>query len=512
MKKILLWVLSIFMGSICYAEDITIRYDGGSAKVKQNTKDSVNINVDGAKVSIESLYKSHQLTLRLTGKSDDGQLILNTAGRATVKLDGLTLTSQEGAPLCLKNKKKVEIVVVKGTENTLTITACNDTANHKAAVIWAKDKLLFSGKGILNIIATGDGCRGIKTKKDIVIEDLTLNVTTSGDNLGEKPFGFGGFPGFGNDSTMRGGFPMPDFGGFPGFGNDSTMRGGFPMPDFGGFPGFGNDSTMRGGFPMPDFGGFPGFGNDSIGEGGFTDFGGGFGGKHKYVASTKGIASKGKITINSGNVTVRTSTAGAEGIEGKEGIVFNGGHVDVVATDDAINANATIEFNGAHVTARSTTNDAIDSNPKGGFFIPFGGNSEQEIDPAVIITGGTVYAWSQVGSPEEGLDCDFAPLVIEGGSLFTVGGGMGEMPSVPTNETAKQPTVLLIGLNVEKDEPILLFDDSGKQLDSVTIPFSMRRSASLVGSPFFKVGSTYTVKTKGYEKTFTLNEAFTTIR
>ena len=144
--------------------------------------------------------------------------------------------------------------------------------------------------------------------------------------------------------------------------------------------------------------------------------------------------------------------------------------------------------------------------------MPFGGNSEQEIDPAVIITGGTVYAWSQVGSPEEGLDCDFAPLVIEGGSLFTVGGGMGEMPSVPTNETAKQPTVLLIGLNIVKDEPVLLFDSNGKQLAFVTIPFSMRRSASLVGSPFFKVGGTYTVKTKGYEKTFTLNEAFTAIR
>ena len=32
------------------------------------------------------------------------------------------------------------------------------------------------------------------------------------------------------------------------------------------------------------------------------------------------------------------------------------------------------------------------------------------------------------------------------------------------------------------------------------------------GSPAFKVGSTYTVKTKDYEKTFTLSEAFTTVR
>ena len=508
MRRTLLWMLVLMISSVCQAEDITIRYDGATAKVTQQKKDSVNVTIDGAKVNIVSLYQGHKLTLRLTGKSDDGQLVLKTAGKAKVTLDGLTLTSQEGAPLDLKNKKKVEIVAAKGTENTLTITACNDTANHKAATIWAKDKLLLSGKGTLNIVATGDGCRGIKTKKDITIEDLTLNVTTSGNNLGEKPFGFGGggFPDFGGG--------MPDFGGgMPDFG------GGFPG---GGFPPFGNDSTRRGGFPRPDFGGgFPGGGlpnfgemrpeeNDSTNEEGFS---GGFTGKHKYVASTKGIASKGKITINSGNITVRTSTAGAEGIEGKKGIIFNGGNVDVLTTDDAINANATIEFNGAHVIARSTSNDAVDSNPEGGFMMPFGGNNnQQDTTPAIIIRGGTVYAWSQVGSPEEGLDCDFAPIVIEGGTIFSVGGGMGEMPSVPSNENAKQPTALLIGLNIVKDEPVYIYDSNGKLINTVTIPFSLRRSASLISSPAFKVGGTYTVKTKGYEKTFTLNEPFTTVR
>ena len=259
---------------------------------------------------------------------------------------------------------------------------------------------------------------------------------------------------------------------------------------------------------MPDFGGFGNPDNEDGEEGGM-----GFGGKRKYVASTKGIASKGKIIVNSGNVTVRTNTAGAEGIEGKEGVILNGGNVDVLSPDDAINANATIEFNGANVIARSMGNDAVDSNPKGGFFMPFGGNNNQEdTTPAIIIRGGTVYAWSQVGSPEEGLDCDFAPLVVEGGTIFSVGGGMGEMPSVPSNEDAKQPTALLIGLNVVKNEPIYIYDGNGKQINTVTIPFSLRRSASLVSSPAFKIGNTYTVKTKGYERTFTLNEPFTTVR
>ena len=485
-------VLSFMTTCICKAEDITIRYNGTTAKVTQKVRDSVNVSVEGAHVNIESLYKDYKLTLKLTGNSNDGQLNLKTAGKAKIMLDGLTLASQEGAPICLKNKKKVEVSVAKGTNNSLTITACNDTANHKSAAIWAKDKLLLSGKGVLNVASTGDGCRGIKAKKDITIEDLTLNVTTSGNNLGEKPFSFGG-PGGPPDFNGE----MPDFGGFPPFGNDSIKPGDFPKPPFGGPPPFGNDSLRRDG--PPDF------------DGDMPDFGGGFGGKHKYVASTKGIASKGKIAINSGNVTVRTNTAGAEGIEGKKGILFNGGNVDVLATDDAINANATIEFNGANVIARSMGNDAVDANPEGGFFPPFGGNNAQKIEPAIIIRGGTVYAWSQVGPPDEGLDSDMAPLAIEGGTIFTVGGFIGDMPSVPTNETAKQPTVLITGLNIVKDEPIYINDEKGKTLFTVTIPFSLRGSATIIANPAFKLGSTYTLRTKGYEKTFTFSEPFTTI-
>ena len=571
MKKILIWALPLLMGSVCHAEDITIQYNGSTAKVQQKAKDSVNVTVKGANVHIESQYTSHKLTVLLSGKSDDGQLVLKTAGKAKVTLNKLNLTSQEGAPLDLRNKKKVEIIAADGTENTLTITACNDTANNKAAAIWSKDKILLSGKGTLNVIATGDGCRGIKAKKDITIEDLTLNVTTSGNHLGEKPFGFGnfgggempdfggfggGFGGFGapNDSTRQGGFGGFQMGGFgggmPNFGNlseedqarieemrkafEERMQNGEGFGGFGGFQmgGFGapNDSTRQGGFGgfgggmpnfggggMPDFGGFGGgfggFGNPG-GEGEEDEDGGmGFGGKHKYVASTKGIASKGKITINSGTVTVKTATAGAEGIEGKDGVIVNGGTVDVYSPDDAINANACIEFNGGTVIARSKGNDAVDSNPKGGFFMPLGGNNNQEdADPAIVITGGTVYAWSQAGSPEEGLDCDFAPLVIEGGTIFTVGGGMGEMPSVPTNYTSKQPSVLLIGINIQKEEPIYLYDSKNKLLETITIPFALRRSASLVSSPFFEMGETYTVKTKDYEKTFTLNENFTAVR
>ena len=89
---------------------------------------------------------------------------------------------------------------------------------------------------------------------------------------------------------------------------------------------------------------------------------------------------------------------------------------------------------------------------------------------------------------------------------------MGDMPSVPTQETAKQATALLIGINIAKDEPIQIYDSKGKLIDTITVPFSLNRSSSLITSPLFNTGETYTVRTKNYEKTFTLSENFVTIR
>ena len=142
----------------------------------------------------------------------------------------------------------------------------------------------------------------------------------------------------------------------------------------------------------------------------------------------------------------------------------------------------------------------------------FGGNNNQKIEPAIIIRGGTVYAFSQVGPPEEGLDSDFAPLAIEGGTVFTVGGSIGDTPSVPNNDTARQPTVLLIGVNVVKDEPVNIYDADSHLVQTLKVPFSCHGSATVLTCPAFKLDATYTVKTKGYEKNFTFNQPFITVR
>lgn len=101
MIKKLLLILPLLTGSVCHAEDITVSYNGTKTKVTQRTKDSVKVTVNGANVNIVSLYKDHKLTLRLKGKSDDGQLTLKTAGKARVTLDG-TRTDQVTIPFSMR--------------------------------------------------------------------------------------------------------------------------------------------------------------------------------------------------------------------------------------------------------------------------------------------------------------------------------------------------------------------------------------------------------------------------
>jgi len=467
------------------AQTINITYDeDNEVKVGGDIIEDVRIKIKGNNVNIKDLRDSDQqlntITYVLKGKSSDGSFKLNTYVKAKVVFDGLDLTSQEGAPIHLKNYELVEIECSQGTENTIRIMACNDTLNNKQSVIWSKDAIKIKGKGKLNLLALGNGCKGINAKNNIDIQDLALNVVTKGDNLGIDTTRTMGPMGMRPDSMMMHG-PM-------GMMPDSMMMHG-PM-------GMRPDSMMMHG-PL-------GMRPDSMmmhGEHMGMAFGGGMpGGKQKYLSTCKGIKSKGVITIHSGTVMVETNSQGAEGIEGKQGVTINGGTISVNSTDDGINSGGRIIFSGGNTTVISKDNDAVDSNHNSG------GES------AILVSGGTVKAWSMKGAPEEGMDSDFSPIEICGGQLFTIGAGMGDMPSVPTQQTAKQATALVIGLKFTEGENVNIKDHKGKTLMEFTIPFSFQRSSSLISIPEFVKGNTYTIACGGQTKSIKLTEQLTIIR
>lgn len=484
---------------------VKVNYNGATAEV-QSTDNSIIIERNGSHVTVIDTVRREPLAVILSGSSGDGSFCLKGKNSATISLSSLQLTSKEGAAIEIKNKEIVRLVAERDTKNTLTITACNDTASHKAAALWVKGDAEFGGKGVLNVVATGKGCKGVNVQGNIIISDLNFDVLTSGMYLdvdttntfgpppGMSPFGEGGFDPNNIPEEVKKMF-------------EEMMKNG-PMQMGGGMPPFGGGMPPFGGGEMPQMGGMPPFG------GGMPPFGEGGGMppmKQKYIGKAKGIRAQGTVTIESGNVTVNTSTPGAEGIEGKKGVIVNGGNVFVKACDDAINSNSTIYFNGGNTTAWSTSNDAVDANIEGGMpFFPMGQNQKKETSPGIVITGGVVNAFSQVGPPEEGLDCDFAPILVSGGTAFSIGASMGPMTSVPTEETAQQPTILFNGVNFEEGTPVILETESGKEIFKTKAPFSFKGSSTIVTSPELKKGYTYVLKSNGESYTIKIEKNFNT--
>ena len=112
------------------ADTITVTYnEGRQPVVSPKNVDGLKITVKNGTVKIKDWRtEPTSLTFVLKGKSTDGSFKLNTEAETRVLLDGLSLTSQAGAPLHLKNKQLAQVVAVDGTENTLCVTACTDTA------------------------------------------------------------------------------------------------------------------------------------------------------------------------------------------------------------------------------------------------------------------------------------------------------------------------------------------------------------------------------------------------
>lgn len=505
-KLAILILLAIHASLSAFADGtVKVNYSGTTADVQSKDK-SIVIERNGSHVTVIDTLKQEPLAVILSGSSADGSFCLKSNNSTTISLSSLQLTSNEGAAIEIKCKEKVKFIAEKDTKNTLTITACNDTANHKTAALWVKGDAEFSGNGKLNVVATGKGCKGVNVQGNITIADLSFDVLTSGMYLdvdtantfgpppGLPPFGEGGFDPNNIPEEVKKMF-------------EEMMKNG-PMQMGGGMPPFGGGMPPFGGGEMPQMGGMPPFG------GGMPPFGGGGGMppmKQKYIGKAKGIRAQGTVTIESGNVTVNTSTPGAEGIEGKKGVIVNGGNIFVKACDDAINSNSTIYFNGGNTTAWSTSNDAVDANIEGGLaFFPMGQNQNKETSPGIVITGGVVNAFSQVGPPEEGLDCDFAPILVSGGTAFSIGASMGPMTSVPTEETAKQPTILFNGVNFEEGTPVILETESGKEIFKTKAPFSFKGSSTIVTSPELKRGKTYVLKSNGESYKIKIEKNFNT--
>ena len=159
---------------------VNVSFDGASASVviSGNIAPYVTATVSGAHVSVDQSSEVDdsvgEITYTLSGSSSDGEFYMTGSYKATVELNGLTLTNQtpvySGAALCIMDGKRVELSVKNGTENTLT----DATSGSQKAALYCKGHLELKGKGTLNVYGKLE--HAIKSAEYMQLKNCTVNV------------------------------------------------------------------------------------------------------------------------------------------------------------------------------------------------------------------------------------------------------------------------------------------------------------------------------------------------
>ena len=164
---------------------VNVAYNGSSVSivVAGNIAQYLTITTSDAHVNIaQSSDLAEEITYILSGSSTDGEFYMSGSYKATVELNGLTLTNtnpvSSGAALHIQNGKRIKVKVVTGTTNTLVDAA---SGSQKGA-LYIKGHAEFAQYGTLNI--TGKVKHGIKAGEYITVKNATINVTSAaGDGI-----------------------------------------------------------------------------------------------------------------------------------------------------------------------------------------------------------------------------------------------------------------------------------------------------------------------------------------
>ena len=474
---------------------VLVEYNESSALVSiaGNLTPYIEAEVSGAHVVVTqnedvSDKTCGEITYILMGSSSDGSFTLNGSYKATIELQGLTLTNPSGAAIDIENGKRIELSAKNGTVNTLV----DGAGGKQKAALYCKGHLELKGKGELNV--KGNTGHGVAAKEYIEMKNLTLNIIGApkdGINctqyflMESGKLNISGVEGDGvqvdfkdaegkreaedtGSITIDGGTINITVSGSAAKGfkaeGDFTITGGDISVSNSG-PGEwdseknktksaacigvdGNVNVNGGSMTLTASGG----GAKGIScEGDFTMDGGNLnittsGGAlvynngtlsqnytgsldriaSDYKSSPKGIKADGKVLIDNGTIYVKTTGNNGEGIESKTTLTINGGDITVRAKDDGINSSSHMYINGGTVNVIATSNDGLDSN----------GN--------LYINGGVIMAFGAT-SPECGLDANEEEgytVVFKGGYILAVG-GRNSVPSSSSGST--QPYVSVSG-------------------------------------------------------------------
>ncbi len=196
MKKTIL-TLAAIMISIISAQAIDdttveINYNGTTATVSVASNISSYITVSSGSSSHVNITQSSsfnpdnfittdntsgEITFILSGSTSDGEFYLNAPTKATISLDGVTLTNAtptySGAAIYILGGKRYKISAKKETTSTLKDAASGE----QGGCVYAKGHLELQGNGTLNVY--GNCKHAIKSTEYMSVKNLTLNIPTA---------------------------------------------------------------------------------------------------------------------------------------------------------------------------------------------------------------------------------------------------------------------------------------------------------------------------------------------
>ena len=184
MKRLLFSFLLVMASLLAWADNtVTVSYNGNTATVTvdDNVAQYLTVTQSGAHVSItQSSSVTEEITYTLTGTSSNGEFYMSGSYKATIELNGLTLTNStpvySGAAVHIQNSKRINVKVVTGTTNTLTDAA----SGSQKGCLYVKGHAEFKQYGTLNVV--GNVSHGIKAGEYISVKNATINVTSAVDD------------------------------------------------------------------------------------------------------------------------------------------------------------------------------------------------------------------------------------------------------------------------------------------------------------------------------------------
>ncbi len=159
--------------SITIVHTITVTYAGDTAYVDLGHAANVTDTIKGAHVKIVSTNTKSELEIVVQGSSTQGSLTYEAPLKSKIYLGGLNLKSNKGAAIDIQCGKRVDLILVDGTENFLADAA----GGQQKAALYCKGHLEVSGGGSLTV--TGNTRHGIATKEYMELKKSTGSITVN---------------------------------------------------------------------------------------------------------------------------------------------------------------------------------------------------------------------------------------------------------------------------------------------------------------------------------------------